>query len=135
MQTCWEVIGVDLSNWAPWCRLFHSSDDKAFIVDADLAPPPGWITHIVRRNTAVFYCEKDGGVTDLVPDFQFPSGTPVERAVILMGYALEAPREYERPEGEPEPVGSFDLDAFIADVIASPPGPATDDPPQQEEQL
>lgn len=90
MPDCWEVPNADLSNWGPWCRFFATSDDppKYFVIDADTAPAPEWVAHVIRRNTAVFYCTDTAGVTDMNADYQYPPGTTTEQAVELMGYTL-----------------------------------------------
>lgn len=99
-EQCWEPIGVDMNNWAPWCRFFQTSDDKNFVIDADLLPVPGWIATVIRRPTAVFYCTANAGVTDMNADFMFPPETTPEQAIAQMGYELVAPRPYTPPEVE-----------------------------------
>lgn len=92
-ETCWEPTNIDLNNWAPWCRFFTTSDGKHFVIDADLATPPAWITTVIRRKTAVLYCTPEGGVTDLNADLEFPPQTTPEQAVALMGYQMIDPPE------------------------------------------
>ena len=100
MQQCWEYLNADLNHWAPWVRFFGTSDDKHFIIDADLDPPPAWVTTVIRRKTAVFWCSENAGVTDLNADFEFPPETTAEQAIAQMGYELVEPREYAPPEPE-----------------------------------
>ena len=95
-DTCWEPTDVDLSHWAPWCRFFETSQpdghpQKYFVVDADLATPPAWITTVIRRRTAVLYCGPRGEVTDLNADIAFPPMTTPEEAIEQMGYTLVPP--------------------------------------------
>ena len=82
---------MDISQWGSWCRLFSASDGQSFVIDADLAPPPGWVSTVIRRKTAVFFCTPEGGVTDLNADFEFPPQTTPEQAVALMGYQMVDP--------------------------------------------
>lgn len=109
-ETCWEPPNVDISHWAPWCRFFTTSDNKHFVIDADLAPPPGWVTTVIRRKTAVFYCTEQGGVTDLDADYEFPPLTTPEQAVELMGYTIiPPPLEFSTPipaQGSTGPAGA-----------------------------
>jgi hypothetical protein len=93
-ETCWEVIDADISHWGGWCRFFATSDGRFFIVDADLEKPAAWITTVIRRNTAVFWCSSGGGVIDLVADYEYAPMTTPEQAIALMGYELIA-----RPDG------------------------------------
>ena len=88
METATEILDADLGHWAPGSRMFSTSDDQHFVVDADLAEYPTGI-RIVRRETAVLYCNADGTVTDLTPDHTFPPGTTAEEAVAAMGYLIE----------------------------------------------
>ena len=95
-ETCWEPTNIDISHWAPWCRFFETSHPdnhpaKYFVIDADLAEPPGWITTVIRRPTAVFYCGPRGEVTDLDADHAFPPMTTPEQAIALMGYHMVDP--------------------------------------------
>jgi hypothetical protein len=90
-ETCWEVSDADMSNWGWWCRLFATSDGLYFVIDADLEPPPAFVTTVIRRQTAVFYCTAGAGVTDMDADFTYPPGTTPEQAIIRMGYTLTAP--------------------------------------------
>lgn len=94
-MNCWEPPNVDLNNWGPSCRYFAADDGKYFVIDADTQPAPGWVATVIRRNTAVFWCTENAGVTDLDPDFMYPPGTTPEQAITLMGYQLVDP-----PEGE-----------------------------------
>lgn len=87
-ETCWEIADADMSNWAPWCRYFATSDGKYFIVDADLEPAPPFVTTVIRRPTAVFWCSENAGVTDMDADFMYPPETTPEQAIALMGYTL-----------------------------------------------
>lgn len=94
--TCWEPAGVDIGNWAPWCRFFQTSlpdgdPAKYFIIDADLQQPPAWITTVIRRRTAVLYCGPRGEVTDLNADLEFPPMTTPEEAIAQMGYTFVQP--------------------------------------------
>ncbi len=84
-----EIHDLDLSHWAPGARFFSTSDDKNFIVDADLTEYPSGATRFIRRETAVLYCNPDATVTDMVPDHTFPPGTTAEDAITGMGYTLE----------------------------------------------
>lgn len=90
MADCWEILDADLNHWTPGARFFTTGTDY-FIIDADLAPPPGWITTVIRRKTAVFYCTEQAGVTDLFADFEFDPMTTPEQAVALMGHTLVTP--------------------------------------------
>lgn len=104
--TCWEVVDADLSNWVPGCRFFATSDDRYFVIDADTTDYPGWITTVIRRRTAVFYCTSTAGVTDMDADYEFPEKTTPEQAVALMGLTLvNAPSNYTVPL-EPGPMPS-----------------------------
>jgi hypothetical protein len=97
-MTAWEVPDADLSAWVPGTRFFATNDDKYFVIDADLTEVPGWITTVIRRRTAVFYCTSNAGVTDLDADFEYPEGTTPEQAVKAMGYTLvEQPSDYQVP--------------------------------------
>lgn len=110
-ETCWEVLDADISHWGAWCRLFATSDGKTFVIDADIAEPPGWITNIIRRNTAVFLCNENGGVTDLVADYEYRPMTTPEQAIQLMGYELV-------PQPSEEQLASYQ-----AALAAQPAGP------------
>jgi hypothetical protein len=75
--------------------------DQSFVTAAaatDTATPPGWITTVIRRPTAAFYCTPTGGVTDLDADHLFPAMTTPEQALTMLGYTLTAP-----PEGTAAP--------------------------------
>lgn len=89
-ETCWEIFDADISQWGSWCRLFQTSDGKFFVVDADVAEVPSWVAKVIRRNTAVFWCTENGGVTDLIADFEYSPMTSAEQAVQFMGYELTA---------------------------------------------
>lgn len=103
MADCWEILNADLANWTPGARFFATDDDTYFIIDADLEPAPGWVSTVIRRRTAVFYCTDTAGVTDLNADHEFPPGTTPEQAVELMGHTLTDPPITELPkEGAPE---------------------------------
>lgn len=93
MADCWEVLDADLNNWAPWCRLFATSDGTYFIIDADLQPAPGFVSSVIRQKTAVFYCGSDGTVTDLTADHEFPPQTTPENCIAQLGYTLTTPPE------------------------------------------
>lgn len=102
MAECWEVTDVDISQWGSWCRFFATDDDRFFVVDCDVLPAPAWITTVIRRNTAVFWCSSNGGVIDLVADFEYKPMTTAEQAIELMGFELvNAPSGYELPDPEP----------------------------------
>lgn len=107
MPQCWEVPDADLSNWVPGVRFFATDGDNTyFVVDADITPMPGWITNVIRRRTAVFYCTSTAGVTDMDADYEFPEATTPEQAVALMGLTLvNAPSNYTVPL-EPGPMPS-----------------------------
>ena len=77
-----------MSNWGWWCRFFATSDGKYFVVDADLEPAPAFVTTVIRRKTAVFYCTVGAGVTDMDADAVFPPMTTPEQAIAAMGYTL-----------------------------------------------
>lgn len=81
-----QANNVDLSAWAPGVRMFRGSDGRNFIVDADTDEYGDGPIKIVRRKTAVLYCESDGTVTDLVPDHLYPAGTTCEEVLTLLGY-------------------------------------------------
>lgn len=110
-ETCWEILNADISHWGGWCRLFQTSDDKWFVVDADVAAPPAWITTVIRRKTAVFWCNEYGGVTDLIADFEFPPMTTAEQAVENMGYTLTDPQYYVPPQQQVFDFGGSTADA------------------------
>ena len=103
-ETCWEIINADISQWGSWCRLFHTSDNKWFVIDADVQPVPSWITTVIRRKTAVFWCNENGGVTDLIADYEYAPMTTAEVAVQLMGYELTNPPAAD--SGQPSDFGS-----------------------------
>lgn len=89
MATATEIVGVDLSNWAPGTRFFGGSDGQFFVVDADLAEyPEDGNMRFVRRPTVVLYTNESGWPTDLTPDFTFDPGTTHEVAVAGAGYEL-----------------------------------------------
>ena len=96
-EQCWEYLDADISQWAPWCRFFGTSDGLYFIVDADLLPPPGWVSTVIRRPTAILYCTETAGVTDLNADHMFPPETTPEQAIAALGYELIAPKPYIAP--------------------------------------
>lgn len=90
-ETATEIMDADLGGWAPSVRLFSTSDDKHFVVDADLfGYPESGSVRFIRRATCVLYCNADGTVTDLTPDHVFPPGTTAEDAVVAMGYLIES---------------------------------------------
>ena len=91
MADCWEIIDADLNHWAPWVRFFATSDGQHFVIDADLAHAPGWVSTVVRRKTALLYCTPDADVTDLNADAEFPPMTTPEQAIAQLGYTLVAP--------------------------------------------
>lgn len=97
-EQCWEILDADISHWAPWVRFFGTSDGKHFVIDADLLPPPGWVTTVIRRPTAVLYCTETAGVTDLNPDHCFPPETTCEQVIGLLGYHMVDPRQYVPPD-------------------------------------
>ncbi len=90
-ETVTEPNDVDLNHWTPGARFFAASDGKFFIVDSDTMPAPGFVTTVIRRPTAIFYCGPAATVTDLDPDHMFPPGTTPEQAIAELGYTLEAP--------------------------------------------
>ena len=84
-----EIVDVDLGRWAPGTRMFKTGDDQYFVVDADTAAYPDGPNTFLRRHTAVLFCNADGSVTDLTPDYTSPPGTTAEDAITAMGYTLE----------------------------------------------
>lgn len=91
MATAFEITDVDLSQWISGTRFFGTSDDTYFVIDSDFATYPSFVKRVIRRNTAVFYCNPDATVTDLVPDREFPPQTTAEEAIAALGYTLETP--------------------------------------------
>lgn len=85
MATAVENTGVCLAHWVPGARFFSTSDGKHMVITPDVGELPPMV---VRRDTAVFYCAADSGITDLTPDFVFPPGTTAEDALTEMGYVL-----------------------------------------------
>ena len=88
----WEN-NIQLSNWAPGCRFFSTSDGKHFVVDADLTEYPEGPTRFIRRDTVVLYCTAEAGITDMIPDHVYPPGTTPEQVLDDMGYAMTAAPE------------------------------------------
>lgn len=87
--TAMEVVGADLSNWAPGTRFFSASDGRHFVIDADLDEhPEDGNVRLVRRPTVVLYTTETAWPTDLTPDFVFDPGTTHEEAVALAGFEL-----------------------------------------------
>lgn len=88
-KTATEIFDADLAHWVPGTRFFSTSDDRYFLVDADLTEYPNNKITYRRRQTAVLYCNADATVADLIPDHTFPAGTTPEEAIALLGYTLE----------------------------------------------
>lgn len=89
MPTATEILDIDLNHWVPGTRLFRTSDDLYFVVSSDLEDHSHKSIKVIRRQTAVLYCNPDATVTDMIPDHTFPPGTTPEEAIALLGYTLE----------------------------------------------
>lgn len=87
MSTATEVLDVDITNWAPGCRMFVAGS-VCYIVDADLTEYPSGANTFIRRQTSVFECDATGHVSDLTPDFVYAPGTTAEDAITQLGYTL-----------------------------------------------